>query len=95
MHLSYFLVCLMSLSCALAMILQAFVSEYAVHGDDTGSGNLYKALAEAAFLLGLERNRHLPLTIYYNLQFYRKIISDELNCFAVMRLKWQAMLLYL
>ncbi|KAL8460099.1 hypothetical protein ACS0TY_031855 [Phlomoides rotata] len=35
---------------------KAFVSEYAVNGNDAGGGNLYKALAEAAFLLGLERN---------------------------------------
>lgn len=34
------------------------MSEYAVTGNDAGSGNLNKALAEAAFLLGLERNRY-------------------------------------
>ncbi|KAK6151384.1 hypothetical protein DH2020_014019 [Rehmannia glutinosa] len=34
----------------------AFVSEYAVTGNDAGRGSLLKALAEAGFLLGLERN---------------------------------------
>ncbi|KAJ4817089.1 alpha-L-arabinofuranosidase 1 [Rhynchospora pubera] len=35
---------------------KAFVSEYAVTGNDAGKGTLVAALAEAAFLLGLERN---------------------------------------
>ncbi|KAL0346110.1 UNVERIFIED_CONTAM: Alpha-L-arabinofuranosidase 1 [Sesamum radiatum] len=35
---------------------KAFVSEYAVTGNDAGRGSLLKALAEAAFLLGLEGN---------------------------------------
>ncbi|ONK55600.1 uncharacterized protein A4U43_UnF1340 [Asparagus officinalis] len=35
---------------------KAFVSEYAVHGGDAGSGSLLAALAEAAFLIGLEKN---------------------------------------
>ncbi|KAK4392563.1 Alpha-L-arabinofuranosidase 1 [Sesamum angolense] len=35
---------------------KAFVSEYAVTGNDAGRGSLLKALAEAAFLLGLESN---------------------------------------
>lgn len=35
---------------------KAFVSEYAVHGRDAGSGNLLAALAEASFLIGLEKN---------------------------------------
>ncbi|KAI3472368.1 hypothetical protein Pfo_029129 [Paulownia fortunei] len=35
---------------------KAFVSEYAVTGNDAGRGSLLKALAEAGFLLGLERN---------------------------------------
>ncbi|XP_051148882.1 alpha-L-arabinofuranosidase 1-like [Andrographis paniculata] len=35
---------------------KAFVSEYAVNGNDAGNGNLLKALAEAGFLLGLEKN---------------------------------------
>ncbi|KAG6410580.1 hypothetical protein SASPL_128642 [Salvia splendens] len=35
---------------------KAFVSEYAVTGGEAGRGNLLKALAEASFLIGLERN---------------------------------------
>ncbi|GER25980.1 alpha-L-arabinofuranosidase [Striga asiatica] len=35
---------------------KAFVSEYAVTGNDAGRGSLLKALAEAGFLMGLERN---------------------------------------
>lgn len=36
---------------------QAFVSEYAVTGRDAGRGSFLAALAEAGFLVGLERNR--------------------------------------
>ncbi|KAI3444257.1 hypothetical protein Pfo_000922 [Paulownia fortunei] len=35
---------------------KAFVSEYAVTGNDAGKGSLLAALAEAGFLIGLERN---------------------------------------
>ncbi|XP_008786787.1 alpha-L-arabinofuranosidase 1-like [Phoenix dactylifera] len=35
---------------------KAFVSEYAVTGSDAGTGSLLAALAEAGFLIGLERN---------------------------------------
>ncbi|XP_044506764.1 alpha-L-arabinofuranosidase 1-like [Mangifera indica] len=35
---------------------RAFVSEYAVTGDDAGMGSLLASLAEAAFLLGIEKN---------------------------------------
>ncbi|KAF3322620.1 alpha-L-arabinofuranosidase 1-like protein [Carex littledalei] len=35
---------------------KAFVSEYAVTGKDAGKGTLVAALAEAGFLMGLERN---------------------------------------
>ncbi|KAL7093011.1 hypothetical protein ACP275_11G016800 [Erythranthe tilingii] len=35
---------------------KAFVSEYAVTGNDAGRGSLLKALTEAGFLLGLETN---------------------------------------
>ncbi|CAI9094735.1 OLC1v1030522C1 [Oldenlandia corymbosa var. corymbosa] len=35
---------------------KAFVSEYAVYGKDAGMGSLLGALAESAFLMGLERN---------------------------------------
>ena len=41
------------------MYCQAFVSEYAVHGKDAGSGSLLAALAEASFLIGLEKNRYI------------------------------------
>lgn len=39
------------------LCLQAFVSEYAVTGKDAGTGSLLASLAEAAFLIGLEKNR--------------------------------------
>jgi alpha-L-arabinofuranosidase len=39
------------------LTVQAIVSEYAVTGNDAGKGTLVAALAEAAFLIGLERNR--------------------------------------
>ncbi|CAA2973861.1 alpha-L-arabinofuranosidase 1 [Olea europaea subsp. europaea] len=35
---------------------KAFVSEYAVNGNDAGKGSLLAALAEAGFVIGLERN---------------------------------------
>ncbi|CAI9101052.1 OLC1v1038287C1 [Oldenlandia corymbosa var. corymbosa] len=35
---------------------KAFVSEYAVTGNNAGRGNLLSALAQAGFLIGLERN---------------------------------------
>ncbi|KVH99596.1 Alpha-L-arabinofuranosidase, C-terminal [Cynara cardunculus var. scolymus] len=35
---------------------KAFVSEYAVTGKDAGSGSLLAALAEAGFLIGIEKN---------------------------------------
>ncbi|XP_078438242.1 alpha-L-arabinofuranosidase 1-like [Wolffia australiana] len=38
---------------------KAFVSEYAVIGGDAGTGSLLAALAEAAFLIGLETNSDL------------------------------------
>ncbi|KAG0560956.1 hypothetical protein KC19_9G026500 [Ceratodon purpureus] len=38
---------------------KAFVSEYAVTGTDSGTGSLYAALAEAAFLIGIELNSDL------------------------------------
>lgn len=39
------------------MVLQAFVSEYAVWKEDAANGSLLAAIAEAAFLIGLEKNR--------------------------------------
>lgn len=48
----------MTLEGPLTMIFyQAFVSEYAVTGSDAGKGTLVAALAEAGFLIGIERNR--------------------------------------
>ncbi|XP_021901188.1 alpha-L-arabinofuranosidase 1-like isoform X1 [Carica papaya] len=38
---------------------KAFVSEYAVTGKDAGTGSLLAALAEAGFLIGLEKNSDL------------------------------------
>jgi len=35
---------------------KAFVSEYAVTGNDAGQGSLLASLAEAAFLIGIEKN---------------------------------------
>ncbi|KAL6523338.1 aspartate-semialdehyde dehydrogenase-like protein [Orobanche gracilis] len=42
---------------------KAFVSEYAVTGNDAGKGSLLAALAEAGFLIGLERNWDLYLLL--------------------------------
>ncbi|GFY82741.1 alpha-L-arabinofuranosidase 2 [Actinidia rufa] len=44
----------------------AFVSEYAVTGKDAGTGSLLAALAEAGFLIGVERNRWNPDAIVFN-----------------------------
>jgi hypothetical protein len=41
-----------------AISFQEFVSEYAVNdARDAGNGSLLASLAEAAFLIGLEKNR--------------------------------------
>ncbi|KDP35692.1 hypothetical protein JCGZ_10878 [Jatropha curcas] len=52
---------------------KAFVSEYAVTGRDAGTGSLLAALAEAAFLIGLEKNSdvvemasYAPLFVHVN-----------------------------
>ncbi|KAG4915759.1 hypothetical protein JHK87_053316 [Glycine soja] len=45
---------------------KAFVSEYAVWKDDAGNGTLLAAVAEAAFLIGLERNRWTPDAIVFD-----------------------------
>lgn len=46
--------------------MQAFVSEYAVWKTDAGRGTLLAALAEAAFLTGLEKNRwHINLHCFF------------------------------
>ena len=39
------------------IIFQAFVSEYALTREEAGNGTLLAAVAEAGFLIGLERNR--------------------------------------
>ncbi|XP_057721191.1 alpha-L-arabinofuranosidase 1 [Arachis stenosperma] len=44
---------------------KAFVSEYAVTGSDAGTGSLKAALAEAGFLIGLERNSDVVHMISY------------------------------
>jgi alpha-N-arabinofuranosidase len=38
-------------------MMQVFASEYAVVGRDAGTGSLLAAVAEAGFMVGLERNR--------------------------------------
>lgn len=38
---------------------KAYVSEYAVWGNDAGSGKFLPVLGEAAFLMGLEKNRSI------------------------------------
>ncbi|KAL9321879.1 hypothetical protein ACSQ67_009932 [Phaseolus vulgaris] len=45
---------------------KAFVSEYAVWQSDAGNGTLLAAIAEAAFLIGLEKNRWTPDAIVFN-----------------------------
>ncbi|KAK7286624.1 hypothetical protein RJT34_21753 [Clitoria ternatea] len=44
---------------------KAFVSEYAVWHDDAGNGTLLAAVAEAAFLIGLERNSDIVPMVSY------------------------------
>jgi hypothetical protein len=56
------------MTCGSTVNLQAIVSEYAVTGNDAGKGTLVAALAEAAFLVGLEKNR-LSLCTLINFSF--------------------------
>ncbi|XP_068472440.1 alpha-L-arabinofuranosidase 1-like isoform X2 [Phaseolus vulgaris] len=44
---------------------KAFVSEYAVTGKDAGTGSLLAALAEAGFLIGLEKNSDVIEMVSY------------------------------
>jgi alpha-N-arabinofuranosidase len=44
---------------------KAFVSEYAVWKEDAGVGSLYAAVAEAAFLIGIERNSDVVSMVSY------------------------------
>jgi alpha-N-arabinofuranosidase len=53
------------------ILLQAFVSEYAIQGEkDPGNATLYASLAEAAFLIGLEKTGDLSLP--------PSLLSDEI-----------------
>jgi len=47
------------------LCLQAFVSEYAVWQSDAGNGTLLAAVAEAAFLIGLEKNSDVVHMVSY------------------------------
>lgn len=61
--------------------LQAFVSEYAVTGSDAGTGSLLAAIAEAGFLIGLEKNRFLILNIMImsrNISYLMHVTDDFL-----------------
>ncbi|WJX69154.1 aspartate-semialdehyde dehydrogenase-like protein [Trifolium repens] len=44
---------------------KAFVSEYAVWKEDAGAGSLYAAVAEAAFLIGIEKNSDAVSMVAY------------------------------
>ncbi|CAJ2671897.1 unnamed protein product [Trifolium pratense] len=44
---------------------KAFVSEYAVQKEDAGAGSLLAAVAEAAFLIGLEKNSDIVQMVAY------------------------------
>ncbi|CAK8536986.1 unnamed protein product [Lathyrus sativus] len=44
---------------------KAYVSEYAVWREDAGNGSLYAAVAEAAFLIGLEKNSDVVSMVAY------------------------------
>ncbi|KAK3004193.1 hypothetical protein RJ639_018907 [Escallonia herrerae] len=61
---------------------KAFVSEYAVHEDNSGVGNLLGALAEASFLIGLERNSDVVEMASYAPLFLnvndRKAVADAI-----------------
>ena len=53
------------------------MSEYAVTGKDAGKGSLLAALAEAAFLIGLEKNRFLIITKKHQMSYKIKNIFDD------------------
>ncbi|RHN47606.1 putative glycosidase [Medicago truncatula] len=61
---------------------KAFVSEYAVWKEDAGAGSLYAAVAEAAFLIGLEKNSDIVSMVAYAPLFLntndRKWIPDAI-----------------
>ena len=58
--------------------LQAFVSEYAVTGKDAGTGSLLAALAEAGFLIGLEKNR-FTFIMKFSLSILSRARFETLN----------------
>lgn len=69
--------------------------------EDAGTGSLLAALAEAGFLLGLERNRSVLTicsdgVIMHTCHIYKFSCSGFVMCStSVILLKWQAMHLYL
>lgn len=46
------------------------MSEYAVWREDAGNGSLLAAVAEAAFLIGLEKNRFCSFFLLMQFMFY-------------------------
>ncbi|KAK3012089.1 hypothetical protein RJ639_012722 [Escallonia herrerae] len=58
---------------------KAFVSEYAVHGDNSGAGKLLGALAEASFLIGLEKNSTFQVVNFGSNMVNLKISIDGLE----------------
>uniref|UniRef100_A0A6N2KSZ9 non-reducing end alpha-L-arabinofuranosidase n=1 Tax=Salix viminalis TaxID=40686 RepID=A0A6N2KSZ9_SALVM len=65
---------------------KAFVSEYAVTGKDAGTGSLLAALAEAGFLIGLEKNSDIvemasyaPLFVNVNDRRYQLILFLKIS----------------
>lgn len=70
---------------------KAFVSEYAVTGDDAGKGSLLAAVAEAGFLIGLEKNcdavemaSYAPLFVNINDRTWNPdaIVFDSSNAYG-------------
>ncbi|MED6182793.1 aspartate-semialdehyde dehydrogenase-like protein [Stylosanthes scabra] len=64
---------------------KAFVSEYAVIGTDAGTGSLKAALAEAGFLIGLERNSDVVHMISYAPLF---VNTNDRRFVCVFVLRW-------
>ncbi|KAG5041887.1 hypothetical protein JHK87_005802 [Glycine soja] len=61
----------------------AFVSEYAVWQDDAGNGTLLAAVAEAAFLIGLEKNRWTPDAIAFDSYRHYETPSYWVQCLFI------------
>lgn len=74
------------------------MSEYAVTGDDAGKGSLLAAIAEAGFLIGLEKNWYSHRIPKYTRCLARVILiltsSSLSSSSTVMLLRWQVMRLY-